>query len=91
MRSRFEYALHELPTGVLYGHDGATIEQCGELLEELADYKRLADEAGLDGDHDLVSKAGFHISAYRKYLGELGRYTNYAQYLARHGNGESID
>ena len=91
MRSHFEYALHELPSGILYGHDGATIEECGELLAELADYKRLADEVGLERDHELVSEAEFHITAYRKYLGELGRYTNYSQYLARRGSGEPID
>ncbi|MCB1641559.1 MAG: hypothetical protein KDI37_07490, partial [Xanthomonadales bacterium] len=28
---QLEYSLHELPTGVLYGHDGASIAQCREL------------------------------------------------------------
>jgi hypothetical protein len=91
MRSRFDYALHELPAGVLYGHDGATIEECGELLEELADYERLTDQVGLEGDRELISKARFHISTYRRYLEEHGLYTGYAQYLAAHHGAEWID
>ncbi|MCW1921830.1 hypothetical protein OKA05_04655 [Luteolibacter arcticus] len=91
MRSRFDYALHELPLGVLYGHDGATIEECGELLEELEGYERLADQVGHEGDRDLISKARFHIPAYRQYLEEHDRYTTYAQYLSLHSSGVRMD
>ena len=82
MRSHFNYVLHELPAGVLYGHDGATIEQCGELLEDLSSYERLANEIGLAGDRELITKARFHIPAYRRYLLERARYTNYEQFLS---------
>lgn len=82
MRSHFEYVLHELPSGVLYGHDSATIEQCGELLEELENYERLAAEFGEEEDREVLAEARFHIPAYRKYLSERERYANYADYLA---------
>lgn len=82
MRSHFSYVLHELPTGVLYGHAGATIQQCGELLEDLSIYEGLANEIGLEGDQMLVAKARFHIPAYRRYLSESGLYINYEQFLA---------
>lgn len=85
MRSRFEYVLHEIPTGVLFGHDGATIEQCDELIMELSDYERLAHEIGSeDADLDLIAEGRFHIPAYQRYLSERGRYTSYEQYLSNH-------
>jgi hypothetical protein len=83
MRSRFDYVLHELPSGVLYGYDGATIKQCDELMEQLSDYERLARELGSeDADTELIAEARFHIPAYRQYLSERGRYTSYEQYLS---------
>ena len=85
MRSRFDYALHELPAGVLYGHDGATIEQCDELLVELSDYERLAMEFGAEEeDRELIAQSRFHIPAYRRYLLEGGRDANYETFLSTH-------
>ncbi len=83
MRSRFDYALHELPCGVLYGHNGATIGQCDELLEELADYEKLAGDFGLETeDQELIAEALFHIPAYRRYLSERALHTNYEAFLS---------
>jgi len=83
MRDRFEYVLHELPAGVLYGQNGATREQCIDLLVELADYIELAREIGeTEEDRELISSARFHITAYRQYLSELGRHQNYEAFLA---------
>lgn len=31
----FDYCQHEWPTGILYGVDGATLEECGKILEEV--------------------------------------------------------
>lgn len=38
------YAMHEWPAGMLYGYDGATLEQCGNLGERLAEARRLDSE-----------------------------------------------
>jgi PAS domain-containing protein len=85
MRSRFDYVLHELPAGVLYGDDGATIKECDQLLVELSDYERLAMELGGDNqDRELIADARFHIPAYRRYLLERGRHTNYESFLSRY-------
>lgn len=83
IRSLFEYVLHELPNGVLYGQDGATIEQCDELMDELSDYERLAEEVGLeDADRKLIAEARFHIPAYQNYLSQREHYRSYEQYLS---------
>lgn len=83
MRSRFDYVLHELPSGVLFSHAGATIKQCDELIAELSDYERLAQEIGSeDADRELIAEARFHIPAYQLYLSEHGRYTSFELYLS---------
>jgi hypothetical protein len=83
MRSRFDYVLHELPSGVLYGYDGATIEQCDELMEQLSDYELLAKELGGEAaDLELIAEARFHVPSYRQYLSEHGHYASYEEYLS---------
>jgi len=40
--SRFlEYTVHEWPSGILYGNDGASIGQCDEILESIKELIRL--------------------------------------------------
>ncbi len=83
MRSRLDYVLHELPSGVLYGQDGATVEQCDELIKELSDYERLTEEIGSEEvDRELLALGRFHIPAYQRYLIEHKRHTTYEQYLS---------
>lgn len=86
-RARYlSYTLHELPSGVLYGCDGASIYECDELmalLDEFALDTRLLDK---EKDFaDLVSSCRFHYAAYKKYLQSTSR-GGYAAYLQR-GNG----
>jgi hypothetical protein len=40
----FEYMQHEWPAGILYGFDGATAEECAEILREIQIAKRLDSE-----------------------------------------------
>jgi len=67
--SYLDYTLHELPAGVLYGHDGATPEQCGQLLELLEEFR--AHVAVLDQEEtfaDLIADCSLHFNSYREYL-----------------------
>lgn len=36
-----EYTIHEWPAGILYGHDGATIEQCEEILDAVNELRAI--------------------------------------------------
>lgn len=84
MRSHFDYALHELPCGVLYGMNCADSDQCAELLKELDDYEKLANQLGpLEIDVDLIAEARFHIPNYQQYLSNPGNCNSYEQYLAQ--------
>src|SRR5688572_29837718 len=38
LAEQFRYSLHELPSGVLFGADGATPEECEELERELEEF-----------------------------------------------------
>lgn len=83
-RDRFDYALHELPTGVLYGANGATPEECTEMLSELNDYELLCSELGTEEeDTELIADARFHITAYKDYLWSGDYQDGYAGFLAR--------
>lgn len=42
----FQYSGHEWPRGILYGFDGATPEQCEEILQEVAFARELDEEGG---------------------------------------------
>jgi hypothetical protein len=81
---RLRYSLHELPSGVLYGMDGATPDQCLELEHELDEFCGLVAEAG-DGRayEELERDCRYHFAGYREYLLERGQYGCYAEYLAR--------
>jgi len=37
----FRYSVHEWPAGILYGCDGANVEQCNEILNDIAHARKL--------------------------------------------------
>ena len=69
-RARYlTYTLHELPAGVLYGNDAATISECRELDELLGDFQKdivLLEEPDIYSE--LIDACTFHFERYRRYL-----------------------
>jgi hypothetical protein len=62
------YTLHELPAGVLYGPNGATVAECTELLELLEEFKAHITVLGnFDQYADLITRCEFHYHTYRAY------------------------
>lgn len=90
LADRLRYTLHELPTGVLYGIDGATPEQCKELEEELKEFRELLSETD-DAERyaELIELCRFHYRKYREYLLSIWRGTGYAEYLRNTRGRES--
>ncbi|GAB5517715.1 hypothetical protein [Rhodopirellula baltica] len=81
---RLDYTLHELPSGVLYGHDGATVDQCREMLGELDDFTHHAQILDVTDDYfDLVAKCRFHYNTYAEYLTDRRGASCYADYLSQ--------
>ncbi|NML64751.1 hypothetical protein HHL22_05980 [Hymenobacter sp. RP-2-7] len=83
IRSYLLYTLHELPIGVLYGQNGASIQECSELLEYLVEYRQLCNKLQLDNS-DLINKCKFYYSSYKYYLTNRPLYTDFNDYLAKH-------
>lgn len=78
------YTLHELPSGVLYGSDGASIAQCDDLVAELAFFRGLLSSRETEQLRHLVELASFHYPTYREYLVQ-NRKQGYPAFLAEHG------
>ena len=82
--SHMDYTLHELPSGVLYGHDGATIPQCQEMLAELDDFVGHVKRLGLADDYaDLISDCRSHYRSYATYLADPRGASSYAEFLSQ--------
>jgi hypothetical protein len=84
--NQLRHTLHEVPSGVLYGMDGATVSQCDELVLELEEFRSLVTAEGCAADYaQLVSECDFHFTAYKKYLLDRPSYENYDSFLQQHG------
>jgi len=84
LASHMDYTLHELPTGVLYGQNGATIPQCKEMLDELVDFIGHTDRLGVTDDYaDLISDCRLHYKAYSNYLADSRGASSYADFLSQ--------
>ena len=84
LASYASHTLHELPTGVLYGMDGASILQCDELISFIDDFRETAIRFGvLDTYKELIADGTFHYNAYRTYL-QSGDYSaGYSGFLRK--------
>jgi hypothetical protein len=76
------FTLHEVPSGVLYGMNGATIEECQDLQLELADFRQQVSQAGMSEEYaTLIEECAFHFAHYPRYLAERASYRSYELYL----------
>jgi hypothetical protein len=84
LADRLRSSLHELPSGVLFGMDGATVEECGWLLEELEEFQAQVDHEGCAEEYqDLIRDCRLHFHTYRLYLTDRDGARSYAEYLSR--------
>ena len=78
------HTLHELPTGGLYGMDGASITQCDELLSFIDDFRHTAIRFGvLDTYKELIADGTFHYNAYKTYLQNGDFSDGYSEFLRK--------
>lgn len=78
-----EYAVHELPTGILNGIDGATPDGCLELLHLLEEYTSTCQQLRIDCSADSRYYA-MHFQGYQDYLLHRHLYNNYLDYIHQH-------
>lgn len=81
----FRYVLHELPAGVLFDSNGATPEQCLQLLTELEQFEQLAEQRQQsERFRPFVARCRFHFEHYRRYQLQGESFPSYAEYLEQH-------
>src|SRR6476659_7373984 len=73
LRSYIGMTLHELPTGVLYDTNGATIEECDELLKMLDYYTIICNKLQVDHS-DFINEARYYYQTYKTYLSVYKQY-----------------
>jgi hypothetical protein len=82
LRNYINYTLHEVPVGVLYENNGASIENCEELLETLKQYETICSKLNIDHS-DLINGAKFYYKAYKDYLAIYKQYNNFEHYISQ--------
>lgn len=68
--SWFEYSEHEWPSGILYGNDGATIEQCDEISAEVQRVLKL------DKEHAYSEFIKQYVKKLSEYRARLNKRVN---------------
>lgn len=74
------YSIHEIPAGVLYDNNGATVEQCDELEKYLEEYKDACSKLNID-ESDLTNKASYYYTNYKQYLLNKNNFEDFEHYL----------
>lgn len=80
-RQWIDYAVHELPSGVLWGADGATPEQCKEMLDGLDAFDRLCAVLALDDHAEFIDACRWHFDHYPHYLSRRRHFVDYETYI----------
>jgi hypothetical protein len=78
----FEYATHDVPTGVLYGNDGATVSECEDLLAHVDQFEERAKALGVAEDHaESVQEWRYYFAGYREYLQRRDEFESFERFL----------
>lgn len=80
-RGWLDHAIHELPTGVLWGVDGATAAQCAEMLHGLDGFALVCARLGLDDHSEFIDACRWHFDHYPHYLSRRRYFADYATYI----------
>ena len=82
LASSLDYSIHEVPWGVLYGINGASVEECLMLAKELEDFCSLVDSENMRNDYnDLIEDCNYHFQMYADYLRNQKDFGSYEAFL----------
>lgn len=80
-RDWLDYTFHELPTGVLWGPDGATSAQCRDMLSDVDAFATFCERLGLDDHAEFIDASRWHLDHYPHYLGRRRHFVDYSTYV----------
>lgn len=89
MKAYLLHTLHEIPLGVLYGNDGASIEECDILLKEVDIYESVCQKLNLIEEKALIAECRYYYLAYKNYLPVYPQYGNFETFLKLHSSQNS--
>lgn len=76
------HTISELPSGVLYEMNWASISECAVLTDYLVEFRELADQYSFrDNYRQLIHDASFHYEAYAAYLQRVDHALGYQVFL----------
>lgn len=85
LEEQFDYAVHEVPSGVLYGIKGATVIECQEWEMDLALFCEVVQKRNeTEKYQEAIRYWSFHFHGYADYLTHRDQYESYADYIDRH-------
>ena len=77
-----EFSLHEMPTGVLNGMDGADIDDISGMLLSVDEFQVISNRLGYD-DKALINECRIFYPAYKEYLQCYTQYNGFEDYLIK--------
>lgn len=79
---QLEYAIHEIPAGVLVSYGLSAIDGCAELMLQLGEFEQLAVRCDQTSSYqDLIDECRLHFREYAKYASGKTGFGSYAEYL----------
>lgn len=81
MKEHLWFSIHEIPFGVLNGMDGANISDIPNMLSSVDKFQAISNKLKIDNDEILIEDCRRFYVAYREYLQQVDRYSDFEDYL----------
>ena len=76
-----DYAMHELPAGVLWNPNAASAAQCHELMAVLYRFEALCKVLNIE-KQEFIDGCRWHLEHYPHYLSRKRHFASYAEYIS---------
>lgn len=80
-----ESSIHEIPSCVLNGMDGASVSDIPVMLEDTNEFERISKKLNMPLCETLITDCRRYYKAYEDYLLHIGSYRSFEDYLRLNG------
>lgn len=87
--SVLDYAMHELPAGVLWGPNAANDSQCADLMVDLNRFEQLSKQLATPAQ-DFIDACRWHLEHYPHYRSRQRHFLDYASYCMDRGGPRRV-